>query len=895
MPRGLQFLLWSRFSWRHARRAPGSTFLLVLILALGVAVYLAIRLANRAAVSGFQNFTDVLTAESDGLVVAPAGSLPESVLDELRTALGPRPVHLVPVLESTGARPSAPGQSGTIGARDTFQILGVDLIAVRNLPAARMPTGTADRPGPGPGPGPSPGPAAGTGSVPAGSGPEAFWERFRDPHAVFATEGLARRERLAPGDRLPLVVNETVVPLRIAGILPSDPTRPEPPESLLVMDLPALQRLTGRTGRLDRVEFVLPEAPDRPKRWVALKEELERLSGGRWIVGTPADRRDAASMMTRAFRLNLTVLSLLALLVGLYLVVQALDGAVVRRREEIAVLRALGVEAGRIRRAWLTEAAVLGAAGGGLGILLGWAGAQAAVRGVGQTVNALYHATSVRAASLEPVEAGVAMGLALVASVAAGWWPARAAAEVPPAQLLGRSRASLPVAASKASLPVALALAAAGCVLSLLPPVRFAGGSRLSLAAFVAALAWLLAAGLLAGRVLPVVARLLGPAGGASATFRLALGPLRRPTGRHRLAVAGLACAVAMTGGMAILVGSFDTTMRGWIERTFMADLYVSSDGAQSASSQNRLAPATWREIVADPDVADVNLVQVQEVVLPGGSTLLVGGSPGFMRRHARIAWREEPLDDALFDPARNEGLAIASESFSRRFEVRRGDRLRIPTPAGPRELRLVGVFSDYGNERGSLVVQRESMARWFDDEQATSVIVKLRAGADPEAVRARWLSGRPGLAVFTNPHLRSEALRIFRQTFAITHALELIGLAVSVAGLAATLASLLWERRPDLTVLRALGLRHRELAWATAIEATLTALAGVLVGIASSLLLGWLLIHRVNVQTFGWTLETDLPVRGLATLAGLVLVMAAVTGWIVGRWGSALPAEREE
>ena len=298
---GLHRLLWTRFTWRHVLLAPGSSLLLAAILALGVAVYLSIRLANRAAVSGFQNFTDLITAESDGLVTAPAGSLPESVLRELRSAFGPMPVHLVPVLETTAARPPAPGVARTIGDRETFQILGVDLIGVQNLPAAR----NADRSWFAQ--------EASEGTAAAGADPEAFWRRFRDPRGVFIPEALAHRDGIGPGGSLRLILNETVVELRVTGILPADPGRPAAPETLLVMDLPALQELTGRTGRLDRVEFVLPEGPDRAARWELLRKDLERLGEGRWTVGTPADRRDSAAMMTRAFRLNLTVLSLLSL------------------------------------------------------------------------------------------------------------------------------------------------------------------------------------------------------------------------------------------------------------------------------------------------------------------------------------------------------------------------------------------------------------------------------------------------------------------------------------------------------------------------------------------------------------------------------------------------------
>lgn len=884
-PAQVQRLLWTRVSWRHARGTPWTTALLVLTLALGVAVYLAIRLANQAAIASFRNFTDVVTAESDGMILSPAGSLPESLLTDLRRRFPDTPVHWVPVVESTAVEPGD-GTPGTIGSRSTYTLLGVDWVALQNLAQARQSPHrrTAE--------GPRPAAPAGTNDSRPSLDESALWARLQDPRAVLIPAAVAAR---VGTPTLRLVIQEQVVELRIAGVIPEDPSQPKAPDNLLLLDLPALQRLTARPGQLDRIEFVLPEGIDRPARAAALRRQLGEWSGGRWILSTPSDRRDNAATMTRAFRLNLTILSLLALLVGLMLVFQALDGAVVRRREEIAILRSLGVEPRRIARAWLWESAALGGIGGLLGLLLGWAGAQGAVRGVGQTVNSLYYATAVQSASLDPAEAALALALAIAASLGAGAWPARRAAGTPPAQLIGRGRAQAGTRSPRWILPTALVLLTLSALLTLPPPLRWEGGSRISLAAYGSALTGLLGSGLLAGLLPPWLIGRWTSWSRISAPGRLALSHLRRPTGRHRLAIAGLVCAVAMTSGMAILVGSFDTTLRGWIERTFMADLYVSSEGAQSASTQNRIRPETWKSLVADPEVVAANVVQALELQLPGGSTLLFGGNPAFMRDQARIAWREAPADDAVWDPARNQGLALASESFSHRFQLHRGDTLILPTPAGPRPLMLAGVFSDYGNERGSLVIQREHFAAWYGDELATSIIAKLRDPEQAPAIRTRWKSEHPGLAVYTQGHLRGEALRIFRQTFAITDALELIGVAVSVLGLGFTLASLLWERRNDLTTLRALGFRHSEIAWATTLESLVTAGVGVLVGLLASLGLGWLLIHRVNVQTFGWTLETDPPWLWMGGLALAVLAMAALTGWSIGRWGAALPAEREE
>lgn len=879
-------LLLARTTLRHWRAQPRQSALLVLIVALGIAVYFAVRLANRAAVASFQNFTELITEESDWIVTAPAGDLPDSALDELRDALGPRPVDVFPVVESTATKPRPPGDTDLLGQRATFSLVGVDLVALQNAAAGRRNDrawfGQAAASGPG-----SPATDA--------PNPRGFWNTFTNPLAVFVPEERARLDRLQPGSRLALLVNERQVELEVAGILPRSVDGPNPPDTLLVLDLPALQSLTLRTGRLDRIELRAVPGEDHPARRTELRQLLDRVGNGRWRIASPSDRREAGAVMTRAFRLNLTILSLLALLVGLYLVFQALDGAVVRRREEIGILRSLGVPPSAIRNAWLAEAAVLGIAGGFLGALLGWAAAQGTVRLIAQTVNTLYYANSVKSASLSAGELAAALVLAVSSSLLAGWLPARAAARTPPAQILVR-HAPQPRGRGLWSNPVfGLALLATAGLLTLAGPIRLDGGTRLPAAGYLSALLAVLGGGVVAGSVLGGFARALWSFGSRSPLLRLALAHLRKPSGRHRLAVAGLLCAVAMTAGMAILVASFDTTMRGWIERTFQADLYISSDGAQSASTQNRISPATWRDVIAHPAVADWNVLQATHLALPAGDTMLVGTEMAFARRHTPLAWRDPPDDNAVWETASNEGLAFISEAFLHRFGKRRGDTIELPTPSGPKRVRVAGVFSDYGNERGSVVIDRAHFSRWFGDDLGSSIILVLKPGSTDETVRSELLARHPGLQILTNAHLRREVLRIFRQTFAITYALEFIGVAVAVAGLGMTLAAVLLERRPELTTLRALGMSHAEIARATALEGALLALAGTLGGLLVSVGLGGLLIYVINRQTFGWTLQYALPIPQLAALAALVIATGTGVAHAVGRWGAQLPADREE
>ncbi|HEY9249836.1 MAG TPA: ABC transporter permease, partial [Rariglobus sp.] len=259
------------------------------------------------------------------------------------------------------------------------------------------------------------------------------------------------------------------------------------------------------------------------------------------------------------------------------------------------------------------------------------------------------------------------------------------------------------------------------------------------------------------------------------------------------------------------------------------------------------------------------------------------------------LPWVKAPRDDAVFDPERNADLALVSESFTERFRTGPGGRLVLPTPAGPKQVSIAGVFADYGNERGSILLDRRQVRAWFGEDAVTSVSLYVKPGLDADAVRAELLGLYPGLSVFTNAKLRSEVLRIFRQTFSITYALEVIGVAVAMAGLALTLVSVLLDRRDELTTLRALGFRRREIALAASIEGLAVSACATVGGLALSGALGWLLIHVINKQSFGWTLSYALPWEQLAALAVAVMSTGWIVSYAVGLWGADLPADREE
>lgn len=855
------------FQWttlRHWRRSFLSTLLLILSLGVGVGAFLGVRLANRAVTSGFALFTGALEGGSDWVLEGTGGLLDEDFLPLLRGSVDPLPVRFLPVLTTTAARMDEDGEDSEGFFAPQVEILGVDLSLLASM------TRSEDREDEG---------ASQTMSLSQG---DSMPDLYR---SVWVSRRLAEQSAWKPGGEVELVLGETPVSLKIQGIIPEGTFQIRAPSSMVLMDLLPLQEWTGLTGKISRVEVALPKGSLREGWLGQIRQKLEEDAGGRWEVQSPGEIQGGGEKMTRAFRYNLAVLSTLALLVGGYLILQAMEAAVSRRRKEIAVLRSLGVSSRCIRQAWCLEALVLSGMGVLAGWGLGWLMAQVLVGAVARTVNSLYFSTTVQAASWSWYEAWGGALLGWSVGLASGWWPAREAAATPPAEVLQHGALSRPVSPCAYRKWAWVSCCLLAGLLCALPPWKLEGGTTIPLAGYLA-VAMLLGLATLAVRpVLPAlssVGRLLPSSLGG---WLYPVSQFRRASGRHVLATAGMVVSVGMAAGMTQLVGSFETTLSAWIRNSLRADLYVATRGVANISSRTRISPEALEVLKSD---SDVDLAEAGNLVrLPmGDSWCLLAGvdwEPGRWRE--TLLWLRQPSSDfwdALSDSA--SVPALINEAFLHRFGLARDGFMEIQTPLGERRLKVGGVFADYGSEQGSILLPRSAISEWFGDARALNLVVHLKPGRDAEQVRLRWLQAFPGLVVRTQSGLREDVLRIFHETFTVTRALKALGILVAVLGMGLALTGILLDRLHEMRVLRELGMTRRELAGAVAVEGAGMAFVGGGLGLILSSLLGTILIHVINRQSFGWTLQQAWPWKQwLGLWAGLVLVaivVALLVGW---------------
>jgi putative ABC transport system permease protein len=401
---------------------------------------------------------------------------------------------------------------------------------------------------------------------------------------------------------------------------------------------------------------------------------------------------------------------------------------------------------------------------------------------------------------------------------------------------------------------------------------------------------------MLSGSLLRSAPLLLSPFCALSAHLRIAAGQLKRLTGRHRLTVAGMVAAIGMAAGMDILIHSFEQTVTNWIGHTLKADLFVAVKGVENASNRNKMSEKTWKSLKNDPNVESADIGHIMPISFKGAPTFLVGMRSEREWDGNQFIWIEAPDKKIHRSQPDATGIypAIISESFSQRYALRSGDTLELPTPDGLKTLRVNGLFADYGNERGSLVVDSDLVCDWFNDRRALNFAATLKPGVDPEEVRNQWSKDYPSLTVRTNRALRAEVITIFNQTFAVTHALKAIGILVAIAGLALALFSLVMERRRELQVQREIGFSRRDIASSLTIEGLFMSLYGLLGGLIISIWLGYILVFVINKQSFGWTLAFGLPASNLWLLSAGIIVASLVTCYSVGYWSSTLEADKE-
>ena len=699
-----------------------------------------------------------------------------------------------------------------------------------------------------------------------------------EPGACLLPRSRAAQLGLEVGDSLRLRIRTQVAELPVVGLFePQSELDRERTRHLVLVDIASAQELFDCAGRLDEIGLRLEEQQIDPVR-AALPAGV-RLEP----VGTRAGRMEA---LTRGFRLNLQALSLLALFVGLFLVFNALSFAVVQRRDLVGELRLVGATQRQVFLGVAGEALVLGAVGSLLGLVLGCLLASALVEQVVRTINDLYFRLEVGGIALQAGPLLRALGLGAVGTLVAALGPAREAAR---ASILGVLRRSHTEDEQRAGAP---RKALAGLALVLLSALLLASADRSLTLSYGGLLLLLLGSALTVPWVIDRgsawAERVLSP----RVIVRLALSSARRSASRTAPAVAALSVALASALGVGAMIASFRASVEDWLDTTLSADVFASPPALVSARAAGDLEPDVVELLTTAPGVVWSNLYRGAELDSSAGRLNLVAMR---LSEEAYLAHRFLEGDGpATWEDFQAGRCVVVSEPFAFRRDLGLGDALRFDTPNGELELPIAGVFTDYGNDDGVVLMHLERYRSAFGELGLTSVGLELEAGRDPEATVA-WIESQlqPGQALFlaSQRALAAQSLEVFDRTFAVTAVLRHLTLGVALVALFSALMAMGLERARERAVLRALGLDRDRLLRQVVLEALWLALLAAFIAIPLGAALAWIMAEVVNRQSFGWTLlEFRVPTGEVL----LIFALALATGALAALWPARLQAHAQ-
>ncbi len=835
-----QPVIW-RLGLRHVNRRLLQSVLFVVGVALGVAVVIAIDLANGSASRAFELSAQSVTGRATHQVVAGGAGLPSEVYRRIRVDLGIR--NSAPVLSEV-VRSSAMGGQ-------TLRLLGVDPFAE---PPFRDYLTNVDVEG-----------EDGVGTF------EAIQAFITEPGAVLLSQPLAQRHGIRPGDTLLIQTGARVAEARVIGLLrPQDSVSQQALDDLLLADIATAQELTGSVGRLTRIDLILTSEQVEAVRLV--------LPPGAALVEASATG-GALQQMTAAFEINLQALSLLAVVVGVFLIYNTVTFSVVQRRPTIGIMRALGATRRQIFAIVIGEAFVLGVIGTvvglGLGILMG----RATVGLLAQTISDLFFSVNVTSLTVDPwtLLKGAAIGLA--ASLGAAFIPSVDATRTAPVGTMRRSTFEEQITRL---LPY---LTAAGVVLVVVGWLLLQAPTDSLFVSFGALFCVVLGAALITPGALALAMRLLVPLTGAAfgVIGRMAPRSLTRSLSRTSVAVAALTIAVSVIVGVSAMIGSFRSTVSDWLDTTIGADIFISSPLLTNNQSTVDVPPDVREIALRVPGVARVSAARQVTVLAPDYPNLppvnLVAVDFDISQGRGFV-WLSVPYERYKDELAA--GKILVSEPFAFRRGITPDNRtLRLQTSRGPQTFEVIGVYYDYSTDQGSVFMARSVYDQHWDDPFISQLAAFVTPDADLDAVLngLRQALADYDLTIQSNRALRAGVFEIFERTFTITVALQLLATLVAFIGILSALLSLQLEQTREYGVMRANGMTTAQLWRYTLLQTGLMGTVAGALALPIGLALALILIFVINVRSFGWTMQFSLPLSEFAGAFAVAVVAALLAG----------------
>ena len=846
----LLFEMYQKFVLRDCWKNPIRTWITVFGIALGVSVFLAITLANQSALSSFEKTVDKISGSANLEIRPVAGRhLNQDILANIQW------------LWTAGAKFTPMIVDDVVLAKDNKNVvvryIAVDIFADPQF--KNYDTISSD-------------------------------SKF-DPTSLGIMVGakLAAENKIKVGETIKLYIDDRIEEVKVTGILSDEGAGSVWGGRLLISDISIAQNLLSLDDQISQVSII---APSDKRQAIQDKLNVELPSS---MTAQPASTRgNQIEKMTRSFKYNLYALSLIALIVGMFLIYNTMAITVIRRRPEIGVLRTLGFSSIEVLALLILEAATFGVIGSGIGVIFGVSIANWALQMVAKTYQRLYIFQPLSSVNFEVSLLALAFFVGVVLTVFAAIPAALEGAHVSPQEATRRMSLELNVDRTSPKLIfIALVIFGVSGFFSQQPPLMgFPVYGYLSAILSVLGMAFSLP--FLLKFMLPPIASSLAKCLGFETKF--AITTLVRTLGRSSVAVATLAIGLSMLVSLAIMIGSFRQTVIDWANQTLIADLWMRPIARESGGSHGSFPPTMEGKL---------NQVQGVEVVAPwsqtnidyNGHKVILGGAKfSIVEKHSNLIFISNRSTSEVAKVVRG-NKCIVSESFALKHNVKAGDIISIPTKLGTKKFHIEDVYYDYVSDAGFIVIDRPIYSKFMEDGSIESFAIFVDKAFQPDDVRKKIYqilnSDRVGSNGFirTTRQLKERILAIFDDTFAVTYALHTISIAVAILSVMNALFALADESKREFGILKYLGTSEKSMKKIVYTQASTLGLLGSIFGTMLGLVLAVILVYVINKQSFGWTIRMLLPFDFIVQTFLVVILTSILSAVIPARMAARTPA----
>ncbi len=801
-----------RFSLRYLIRKRLQTFLLILGITLGVAVVVAIDFSNETAKNALDLSVQNLLGTATHQIISSSNKIPEQLVVDMKK--DSKFENASPIVEGFVKVPAF--------QENNMLLFGIDPLmdfSIRNIYGSQSNVMFS------------------------------LINAITEKGSIIISKETAEIYKVSTNEIISVEFEGRQHDLKIVGIISNeDPLIKRSLNSLLITDISTAQEVLGRVGFIDKIDIVLSDGNQ--------ISEINRILPGDLILISRNDQKDQVENMVAAFQLNLTALSLLALVVGLFLIYNTMTFSVIQRRELIGVYRGFGFYRSEIFKIILFEALLIAIIGTIFGIIGGILLGRQTVNLILQTINDLYYTTIIQDVEIPIISLIKGLLLGVFATILVAIPPAFESTRVTPRNAELRSGLELKTRLSiKRMVLIMAGCYLVGSILLFLPIFR----NNLwwaFLATFFVVVGFSLLTAVCLNYFLPFLAK---PVMKIFGLFPgMAVRELYRSLSRTGIAISSLMVAVAVTLGMTIMIASFRNTVEIWLAETLVGEIYLSVPNQFSNLSTAEIDMEVLSELLTYPDIQSYNTLATLNLMTEKGNIqmdIITNEKIGYERLFLKTDLNPDEIWNSLLN-----GSILLSEPLSNRLNLDLGDSLKLISPSGPVELPVAGIFFDYASNQGHLIMAKDAFLKNWDSYPVSAVSLYLKPDKDiSTAVKELQrinLDQSQNLIIRDNETLQNDALAVFDRTFMITNALRFIATIIAIIGIYGAVLLILEDRKKEIGILKAIGVRSREFWKLLLTETGLMGFFAGLFAIPTGIIISLILVYVINLRSFGWTIQ---------------------------------------